>query len=196
MNLENEADTGVFHLAPVDKWLVRTEKNVITGPFSTERVRQLILEGKLAGQDEVCRSNSYWIYLHESDEVLKQLNVRLPSPVPSEGRGEQTETAIDLRLSLESGASHGPGEGIPDLDANLTEETAVLSNRALREFRPRGQDKSAPEVSESAKDFFRATVLAHTEQPSYWRILAVILTVATTVLLVLMIWLLSTRAKR
>jgi hypothetical protein len=206
MSFENEAeaDTGVFQMTPMDKWLVRTEKNQILGPFSAEKVRQMILQGSLNAQDEVCQANTYWFYLHEADEVQKQLNVQVPRSTLVEEKGEQTETAIDLRISRDIQVSqnqaaapenHEGGELIPDLDGHLTEETAVLNNRALRQFTPRKNEMDSEELSDHAREFFRVSVMAHTERPSYWRIFVVFLAVGSLALLGLMIWLLSVRAK-
>lgn len=78
----------------LEKWLVRTEANCISGPFSREKLQEMILQGSLSLQDEVCRGNSYWIYLHEASEILAQLGVRVPRPVVG-GSDEDTQTETE-----------------------------------------------------------------------------------------------------
>jgi hypothetical protein len=50
---------------------------VILGPFSKGEVCGMITEGALGLQDEVCLAGNYWIYLHEHEEVKKQLGVEI-----------------------------------------------------------------------------------------------------------------------
>lgn len=82
----------------LEKWLVRTEKNTILGPFSREKLQQMILQGELRSPlDEICRGNSYWICLQEADELQKQLGIQLPRVALSHDDDTETETErIDL----------------------------------------------------------------------------------------------------
>src|SRR5689334_9666342 len=83
----------------MDQWLIRTAQNWIAGPYPQERVRQMILEGKLTLQDEVCLANHYWIHLHEREEVKEQLGVEVPR-VGFRSKDEVTATTQILTTSL------------------------------------------------------------------------------------------------
>jgi hypothetical protein len=123
----------------MDQWLVRTASNVIAGPYSREQLVQLVQEGKLSLQDEICQANHYWIYLHEHQEVLDQLGIHMPR-TPRDDDEEVTETQTD--------ASLGGSEGAAPLELNLSplEEmpedydgsTAVFSRASVRDHRPGG----------------------------------------------------------
>lgn len=91
-----------------EKWLVRTEKNQILGPFPRELVRQMVLDGKLGLQDEVCMGNSYWIYLHETEELRQQLGVVAPR-IRSDDEDTETETEI-LTVKWGTGGNEAPLE--------------------------------------------------------------------------------------
>jgi|GEM_PF-4807112 len=84
-----------------EKWLVRSEKNQITGPYAREKLRQMILEGQLGLQDEVCAGNSYWITLNEPEEVRAQLDV-IVSPPAKKLDEEDTQTETVHSVSLEN----------------------------------------------------------------------------------------------
>lgn len=104
----------------IEKWLVRTEKNTILGPFSREELQQMILEGSvLTPLDEICRGNSYWINLQEADELQKQLGVRFPKFVPIHDEDTETETErIDL---------HSDGIVLPVKDLVSHQDSFVVS---------------------------------------------------------------------
>lgn len=55
-------------------WLIRTKNNHILGPVSKEKVRELVNNGSIKGDDEICSGNGYWFYVRETDLVEKYLN--------------------------------------------------------------------------------------------------------------------------
>jgi hypothetical protein len=152
-----------------DQWLVRTAENRISGPYSRQQIRELIERGQLQLNDEVCQANTYWFYLHEHDEIRKQLGMELPKELyanPEEAtQTEETDTEItDPNMQLggtrvaqmgqmprQSGTirsaarardgdrrESGHEDKIPELShtaEELGENTAVMSNRAFRDFR-------------------------------------------------------------
>ena len=61
-----------------DQWLVRNPQNFIRGPYTQSELCKLIADGGLYPHDEVCHANHFWFYLHETEEVLKQLGVSPP----------------------------------------------------------------------------------------------------------------------
>lgn len=57
----------------IKKWLIRTKNNHILGPVSKEKIRELIANGTIKGDDEVCSGNGYWIYVREQDLISKYI---------------------------------------------------------------------------------------------------------------------------
>jgi hypothetical protein len=148
-----------------DQWLIRTAENQISGPFTRDQVCQFIQQGKLQLNDEVCHSNTYWVYLHEHDEIKKQLGVEVPRQLyanAQEATLTQTDTDVERTdPGLEPLGSRAAAMGrkreieqVPELseafeDAgeDTAEYTAVMSNRAFRDFRQKKKSGQTP-VSE------------------------------------------------
>src|SRR5262245_15796569 len=104
------------------QWLVRTAKNVISGPYPKEALCQMILSGELGSQDEVCESGQYWIFLHERDEVIRQLGINLPKP-PKNPDEETTETQTQTQTQTETEvAVHGDRVAVPMSVASAEDE--------------------------------------------------------------------------
>ncbi len=78
------------------QWLIRTTANQLAGPYSQEQVRQIVLSGQLIELDEICQENGYWLYLHEREEVLKQLGVVLPELSGVDSEGEEGEVPLEV----------------------------------------------------------------------------------------------------
>lgn len=55
----------------VKNWLIRTKNNHILGPVSKDKIKQLISNGSIKGDDEVCSGNGYWVYIREQELVAK-----------------------------------------------------------------------------------------------------------------------------
>ncbi len=55
------------------QWLIRTKNNHILGPVSKEKIAELIENGSLKDEDEICSSNGYWIFIRETELVQKYL---------------------------------------------------------------------------------------------------------------------------
>ena len=54
-------------------WLIRTKSNHILGPISKEKVLELLQNGSIKADDEVCSGNGYWFYIREDDLVARFL---------------------------------------------------------------------------------------------------------------------------
>ncbi|MCM2323965.1 MAG: hypothetical protein NDJ90_11955 [Oligoflexia bacterium] len=226
----------------IDRWLVRTEKNQLLGPFSREEVRKQIQEGRLGLQDEVCQGNHYWIYLHEREEVMAQLGLELPrysseeeitetdmayrplgssaKPYRSEARiaaqGPAPEPAVERLVAAMVEDSEIPELAHDELQDALTENTAVLTNRALREFRRREEQapvipqpvvdvplSSAPIEAEAPRpavatapeapteeSFFNANVTSAVESSSYFQNFPWVLVAVVSALMAGAVWML------
>lgn len=64
----------------VKNWLIRTKNNHILGPVSKQKIRELISNGSIKGDDEICSGNGYWIYVREQDLVAKYVLNDEPQP--------------------------------------------------------------------------------------------------------------------
>lgn len=145
-------------------WLVRTQSNWIAGPYSKDQVVKMVQTGELGLQDEVCRSNSYWIHLHEREELKEQLGVEVPRAPRKHGEEvteTQTETQTgsqsnlseertdpELRVSAQSALT--AAEDLPELSGDLTENTAILTNRRLRMLDPNPTQSQQPKAASSS----------------------------------------------
>jgi hypothetical protein len=70
------------------QWLVRTAKNLISGPYPKEKIQEMVASGELLPQDEVCEAHNFWISLHDRKEVLQYLGIAIPKEddaEPSDG---------------------------------------------------------------------------------------------------------------
>ncbi len=167
-----------------DLWLVRTAKNVISGPHSKTEVIDLVKSGAIGPQDEVCPGNGYWIYLHEHEEVQKWLGIAVPR-APRQPGEEVTETQTDRPPAPSVDAQ---AEEFLAQQPEAVEQTAVMNASALRAkptVRPAvGTRGGAPSVSAVRPQPARATVVSHVEKTSVWKGVAFAMVVAA----VLIIW--------
>lgn len=79
----------------MEDWLLRTAKNRISGPFTADRIRQMIAKGEIGLEDEICQANHYWFFLQERAEVRKFLNVEVPKPGRRAGEDVTETEAVD-----------------------------------------------------------------------------------------------------
>jgi hypothetical protein len=101
----------------MDKWLVRTSKNRVEGPYTREQIRQSIQEGNLSFEDEVCAAEGYWFSLHEREEVLKYLDIDVPrnrESTDDEITQTQTQTEEILELRQESSPDSQENRDFPE----------------------------------------------------------------------------------
>lgn len=52
-------------------WLIRTKNNHILGPVSKAKIQELVGNGSVKGDDELCSGNGYWFYIKEKDLLDK-----------------------------------------------------------------------------------------------------------------------------
>lgn len=55
----------------IKEWLIRTKNNHILGPVTKEKIRQLITNGSIKGDDEICAGNGHWIFIREQELIDK-----------------------------------------------------------------------------------------------------------------------------
>jgi hypothetical protein len=159
--------------------MIRTAENLITGPYSTEEIRSLVREGKLRPQDEICQANDYWIFLHESDELIKKLGVALPAGSWKRGSNDditETETETETVTATPTGRPRAEAP-IPDLPDLPPEGSGSTVTRAMS----RAQTK-----------IHIPHAIGQIERSSAWKGLAFLLMVASGVIVLLVIRLLKT----
>lgn len=91
-------------------FLVRTKQNQIWGPIAKELLVERVSRGELDSQDEICRSGEYWIFMHETEEVVRVLGVIPPAKKKqktSEDEDTETDTQTDT-VPVESGTPTAP----------------------------------------------------------------------------------------
>jgi hypothetical protein len=54
--------------------LIRTKSNHILGPVSREKALELVRNGSIRPEDELCSGNGYWFYLREQELLERYLN--------------------------------------------------------------------------------------------------------------------------
>lgn len=53
--------------------MIRTRSNHLLGPISKEKLVELMENGSIHTDDEICAGNGYWFYLRETDLVNKYI---------------------------------------------------------------------------------------------------------------------------
>jgi hypothetical protein len=171
----------------MDQWLVRTSRNWIAGPYLKEQVRQMIAEGKLTLDDEVCSATGYWFFLHEHDEVRTLLGIEVPVRASRHG-DDVTETlttageVTDPNISL---------EGLADAFDAKSEITSVMTAGTLRELKG-VRKKSASSVKNPSKKTkgTAATVAERQRKRSIWIAIAWSFLIFAGLVVALYFWLL------
>ncbi|MCT4641683.1 MAG: hypothetical protein N4A33_05245 [Bacteriovoracaceae bacterium] len=59
-------------------WLIRTRNNHLLGPISLNKVKELIENKSLKGDDEICSGNGYWFFIREKDLIQKYIYEEVP----------------------------------------------------------------------------------------------------------------------
>ncbi|MCB9091702.1 MAG: hypothetical protein H6621_03770 [Halobacteriovoraceae bacterium] len=54
-------------------WLIRTRTNHLLGPITKVKLLELIENGSIHDDDEVCSGNGYWFYLREVELLNKYI---------------------------------------------------------------------------------------------------------------------------
>lgn len=54
-------------------WLIRTKNNHVLGPVSIHKIQELIKNGSIKADDEVCSGNGYWFFIKEAELVEKYI---------------------------------------------------------------------------------------------------------------------------
>ena len=55
-------------------WLIRTKNNHILGPVSKSKIKELIANGSLKGDDEICSGNGHWLFVREKELLDKYVH--------------------------------------------------------------------------------------------------------------------------
>ncbi len=140
-------------------WLIRTKNNHILGPVSKDKIKELISNGSIKGDDEICSGNGFWIYIREQDLVAKHIfedNPQSFNPVqeaqatgkisplqenPNNEVNEQTDESITTVINLND---------ISDELNNTPSEPESVSLKTTAQ--PSGEGAEVDAVYPSAED--------------------------------------------
>ncbi len=133
-----------MHESP-DLWLIRTNENLIAGPYPKEQIRKLIADKTLTPQDEICQANRQWVILTHVDEAEKLLDFEFPKDwfkPDSVMSSDVTRTQMDGETEPGTPTPTpvvGTLPDIPDLEEFEGTDTALLTSRAFRTLQIRKQ---------------------------------------------------------
>lgn len=125
-------------------WLIRTKSFHILGPVSREKVIELVKNGSIKPEDEICSGNGYWFYLREQDLVDRFLN-------GSEKQGFNPITEAPVVLGL------NPAQ--PASAQQSSEDITLLTNRpnlsALKEADSPPPSSTMAKVADRTNDVMK-----------------------------------------
>lgn len=87
-------------------WLIRTQSKAILGPVTRDKVFELIRNGSLKEDDELCSGNGYWFLVSESDHVDLYLEQQQKQPFNPVSEAQNILTANDTDESIAT-VDHG-----------------------------------------------------------------------------------------
>lgn len=79
-------------------WLIRTKNNHILGPVSKAKVRELVKNGSIKGEDELCSGNGFWFFVREKDLVELYLMSDTPQPFNPVSEADTVLAGTDAAL--------------------------------------------------------------------------------------------------
>ena len=141
----------------VKNWLIRTKNNHILGPVSKEKIRELISNGSIKGDDEICAGNGYWIHVREQDLIARYIMGDESQPFNPVQEAEPVFALSPDKNDLEYPAEDDvlPAEAdleYPDLSGSQTDATQVgMSLADLQEDLSSGEMDLSPKNSDSKK---------------------------------------------
>lgn len=140
----------------VKNWLIRTKNNHILGPVSKTKIRELIGNGSIKGDDEICSGNGYWIYVREQDLVAKYI---LSNEKQSFNPVQEAEPVLALSPAAEDLEYPSPeGEDLlpPDNDLEYPdmESQAEITQIGVSLSDITGEDPASDELGEDDLDHF------------------------------------------
>ena len=104
-------------------WLIRTKNNHILGPVSKEKIQQLVSNGSIKGDDEICSGNGYWLYIREQELISKYVfgeSLQSFNPV------QEAMPILAPRSSVEKRSIGSQSSGSKDLPHLLPSESDLM----------------------------------------------------------------------
>jgi hypothetical protein len=174
----------------MDQWLVRTSSNRIEGPYSRDQVVELIRDGKLGPQDEVCQANQYWIFLHEQHEVQRQLGIQMPRSKSGKSAASGEEEITETQTETDTENQAPPPPSVPD---DYDGSTAVISRLPAKpKSIPQAQARESSRAKPPAMSVAGTSVRGALERSSVWRGFVWVMVVAAGMLVYAVLKLLKT----
>lgn len=125
-------------------WLIRTKSNNIFGPVSKKKVLELLDNGSIKNDDEICSGNGFWFFIREKDLIEKYLIEEVEqgfNPV-SEALSTIPDRDEDITLVQASGSN---------LLSALQEENESLAAQEVPPTPNLSQDLEGPKTSSGVK---------------------------------------------
>lgn len=144
-------------------WLIRTKNNHILGPISKEKVKELITNGSIKGDDEVCSGNGYWLYVRETELVSKYIlenNEQSFNPV------QEAKTTLARSIEVSSDEDQLPCDDDLEFPELSSDDQSYPSSDDLSypdeelEFTPKEDEASRSEIEVRADDNNDTNVVA------------------------------------
>jgi hypothetical protein len=135
-------------------WLIRTKNLHILGPVSKTKIKELIENGSIKGDDEVCSGNGYWFFIKEDDlvkkyihdEIIQDFNPVSEATVVGSAPVEEDipdDTTQVLKL---------PTDNLDDDDDSF-DETEDEGNSNIQEFREFRVDAESDSSDDDDEDY-------------------------------------------
>lgn len=146
----------------IKNWLIRTKNNHILGPVSREKIRELISNGSIKGDDEICSGNGYWIHVREQDLIAKFVMGDEPQPFNPVQEAEPVFALSPDRDDLEYPETedklpHNQDLEYPDQEGSQTDATKIgLSLADLEGGLSSGDMDLDPDASSKKKSMMTA----------------------------------------
>jgi hypothetical protein len=142
-------------------WLIRTKNNHILGPVSKSKIKELISNGSIKGDDEVCSGNGYWFFIKEKELVDKYIHGDITQDFNPVSECEpKSHTSSDPVLETEPNNVEESNTQVLNLDdinfGDTDEEEESLDNThdmAAEDSGDEENDQVSPEPPKSFREF-------------------------------------------
>lgn len=97
-------------------WLIRTKSYHLLGPVSKNKLLELIENGSITTDDEICSGSGYWFYVKETDLVQKYLydNVAQDFNPVSEALNEKKQRSVTAQNNIKT--NNSPIEELQEIE--------------------------------------------------------------------------------
>ncbi len=124
-------------------WLIRTKSNHILGPISKDKVLELLQNGSIKADDEVCSGNGFWFFIREDEMVARYLLGREQQMFNPISEAKDVLTFPPRNQVQEEDITRVGGFNIEEVNKEVTPPNGTyLSSMPTGESRPPGAIES------------------------------------------------------